>query len=147
LVRRLGTPKEDLFIDVTQGVQAKLPTVTAADAVELVAVPNGGAVKLGRTQMNVTVKVNGERKLVVPVYLQSSPVTAGKGDADAVVVKARQRVTITAKLGDLEVTAAGEAMTDGKVGQPIKVTNLDSKKVVSATVSGPGTVLIDLGEK
>jgi flagella basal body P-ring formation protein FlgA len=95
----------------------------------------------------VTVKVNGERKLVVPVYLQSSPVTAGKGDADAVVVKARQRVTITAKLGDLEVTAAGEAMTDGKVGQPIKVTNLDSKKVVSATVSGPGTVLIDLGEK
>lgn len=146
LVRRLGTPQEDLFIDVVQGVQAKLPATTAADAVELVAVPNGGAVKLGRTQMNVTIKVNGEWKLAVPVYLQASPAAGGK-EADAVVVKARQRVTIVAKIGELEVTAAGEAMTDGKVGQPIKVTNLDSKKVVSATVSGPGTVLIDLGEK
>lgn len=147
LVRRLGTPKEDLFIDVVQGVQAKLPAVTAADVVELVAVPNGGAVKLGRTQMNVAIKVNGERKLAVPVYLQASPVTAGKADADAVVVKARQRVTIITKVGELEVLAAGEAMTDGKVGQPIKVTVLDYKKVVSATVSGPGTVLIDLGDK
>jgi flagella basal body P-ring formation protein FlgA len=147
LVRRLGTPPEDLFIDVVQGVAAKLPVATASDAVELVAVPNGGAVKLGRTQMNVAIKVNGERKLTVPVFLQTSPASAGKGDADAVVVKARQRVTITAKIGDLEVTAAGEAMSDGKVGQPIKVTNLDSKKVVSATVSGPGAVLIDLGGK
>lgn len=144
LVRRLGTPKEDLFIDVVQGVQAKLPATTAADQVELVAVPNGGAVKLGRTQMNVTIKVNGERKLAVPVFLQATEAKAG---GDAVVVKAKQRVTMTCKIGDLEVTAAGEAMADGRVGQPIKVTNLDSKKVVSGIVSGPGTVEIDVGEK
>jgi hypothetical protein len=148
LVRRLGTPAEDLFIDVAQGVQAKLPATTAADAVELVAVPNGGAVKLGRTQMNVTIKVNGERKLTVPVFLQAAAVSAGKaGAADAVVVKAKQRVTMTVKIGDLEATAAGEAMSDGKVGEPIKVTNLDSKKVVSGTVTGPGAVEIDVGEK
>lgn len=148
LIRWLGTPAADLFIDVMQPVTAKLPAVTAADAVELVAVPVGGAVKLGRTQMAVGIKVNGERKAAVPVFLQATAVTARADPAaDAVVVKAKQRVTMTVKIGDLEVTAAGEAMSDGKVGQPIKVTNLDSKKVVTGTVTGPGAVDIDVGEK
>ena len=43
------------------------------------------------------------------------------------------------------VRANGEAMQDGKVGQPIKVENVESKKVVTGTVTGPGAVDIELG--
>jgi flagella basal body P-ring formation protein FlgA len=99
--------------------------------------------------VDVTIKVNGERKLTLPVFLQASltvvPAKAEKA-SDEVVIKAKARVTITARIGDLKVTAGGLAVENGKVGQSIRVENLDSKKVVTGVVTGPGAVEIDLGE-
>lgn len=150
LIRRLGVAPSEVFVDVVKPVVVKLPTATAADVVELTAVPVSGAVKLGRTQVDVTIKVNGERKLTLPVFLQAtaSGVLLAKAEkpADEVVVKAKQRVLMTAKVGELRVTAAGIAAENGKIGQSVRVENVDSKKVVTAVVTGPGTVEIDLGE-
>jgi flagella basal body P-ring formation protein FlgA len=44
------------------------------------------------------------------------------------------------------VQADGIAVESGKVGQSIRVENLDSKKVVVGVVVGPRAVEIDLGE-
>ena len=149
LFRRLGSTPAEAYVDVLRPVVVKLPAATATDVVELTAVPVGGTVKFGRTQMDVTIKVNGERKLVLPVFLQASltvvPAKAEKA-ADEVVIKAKSRVTMTVKAGDLKVQAAGIATESGKVGQSIRVENLDSKKVVTGVVVGPGAVEIDLGE-
>lgn len=150
LIRRLGVSPDEVYVDVVKPVVVKLPVTTARDAVELSAVPVSGAVKLGRTQMDVTIKVNGERKLTLAVFLQASAVLQAKAEkADKpteVVIRAKQRVTMTAKVGELKVTAAGIALQDAKIGQSIRVENMDSKKVVTATVTGPNAVEIDLGE-
>jgi flagella basal body P-ring formation protein FlgA len=149
LFRRLGTTPAEAYVDVVKPIVVKLPTTTATDVVELSAVPVGGTAKFGRSQVDVTIKVNGERKLTLPVFLQASlavvPAKAEK-PSDEVVIKAKARVTITAKIGDLKVTAGGLAVENGKVGQSIRVENLDSKKVVTGVVTGPGAVEIDLGE-
>jgi flagella basal body P-ring formation protein FlgA len=47
--------------------------------------------------------------------------------------------------GGLKVAAVGEAQQVGKLGQTILVQNIDSKKMVSARVTGPATVEVDLG--
>jgi flagella basal body P-ring formation protein FlgA len=148
LIRRLGVSPAEVFVDVVKPVVVKLPAVTSADVVELTAVPVSGAVKLGRTQVDVTVKVNGERKLTLPVFLQATAtgvVQAKAEKADDLLVKAKQRVIITARKGELRVEAAGIATESGKLGQAVKVENVDSKKVITATVAGPGEVEIDLG--
>ena len=149
LYRRLGSTPAEAYVDVVKPVVVKLPVTTATDVVELTAVPVGGAAKFGRSQVDVTIKVNGERKLTLPVFLQASlTVVPGKGEkaSDEVVIKARSRVTMTVKMGDLKVQADGLAVESGKVGQSIRVENLDSKKVVVGVVVGPRAVEIDLGE-
>lgn len=147
LIRRLGVSPDEVYVDVVKPVVVKLPVVTSVDTVELTAVPVGGTAKLGRSQVDVTIKVNGERKLALPVFLQASAATAkGEKASDDLPVKAKQRVLLTARIGELKVSAAGVAVENGKVGQSIKVENLDSKKVVTGTVVGPAAVEIDLGE-
>jgi flagella basal body P-ring formation protein FlgA len=149
LIRRLGVAPDEVYVDVVKPVVAKLPPATSADVVELTAVPVSGAVKLGRTQVDVTIKVNGERKLTLPVFLQANATGVVQAKAvraaDDVPVKAKQRVIVTARKGELRVEAAGIALEAGKVGQSVRVENVDSKKVITATVTGPGEVEIDLG--
>jgi hypothetical protein len=65
--------------------------------------------------------------------------------AGEVLVKPRQRVEVQVNSGGLKVTAVGEAQQPGKLGQTILVQNIDSKKTISARVTGPGTVEVDLG--
>ncbi len=61
----------------------------------------------------------------------------------AVLVKAKSPVKIIARVGALTIEAAGEAMQDGRLEDRVKVKNTESKKVLSARVTGPGKVEID----
>jgi hypothetical protein len=150
LAKRLGKSTNDLFLDLVQPVLAKLPMVDAGDEVDFDVSPNGGTVRLGRTQMNVTILVNGVHKLTLPVHLHASTVPASVATKtpvveDSVLVKARQEVKMQVRVGDLIVGTFGEALQDGKLGQSIAVRNVDSKKIVTGTVSGPGVVDIESG--
>jgi flagella basal body P-ring formation protein FlgA len=62
-----------------------------------------------------------------------------------VVVKAGERVRMTVRSGALTVTAAGEAQQAGRVGDAVRVQNVDSRKVVSGRVTGPGAVEVEPG--
>jgi hypothetical protein len=68
-----------------------------------------------------------------------------KPAASEVLVRPRQRVTMQVRLGGAVVTAVGEALQEGRLGQNVTVQNVDSKKLVSARVSGPGLVDVELG--
>lgn len=60
-----------------------------------------------------------------------------------VVVKRGNHVTILARVGDIEVQTAGQAMQDGGAGDMIRVQNFVSKKILSARVLDAITVQVD----
>lgn len=62
----------------------------------------------------------------------------------AILIHQRQRVMMVVKMGNLNVTAVGEAQQEGRLGQSILVQNVESKKTITARVTGPGTVELDL---
>lgn len=53
-----------------------------------------------------------------------------------------ENVTITAKSGSIQVVMQGTAMTDGKLGQQIRVKNNQSERIISARVVGQAAVEI-----
>lgn len=58
------------------------------------------------------------------------------------VVQKGDRVTIIAESGNLRITALGEVRSTGKVGQQVRVVNLDSKKNITAQVVDQRTVRV-----
>lgn len=63
---------------------------------------------------------------------------------EPVVIKKGEPVLITADIKSLKVRSSGTALSDGVVGQIIRVKNRKSKRIIEATVSGPGRVKIRL---
>jgi len=59
------------------------------------------------------------------------------------LVKKGELVRLMARVGPLEISARGEALSDGKLGQIIPVRNVDSKQTVHARVIRPATVQVD----
>lgn len=60
------------------------------------------------------------------------------------MVRRDERVTILAEEGGLEVRMAGQALEDGALGQPIKVRNLVSKRIVGGVIAAPGIVKVQM---
>jgi hypothetical protein len=174
LFRHYPNP-ESLSIDLALPVVAKLPDVPLGATVTVTAKPHGKPPAAGRIQMDVSVSAGGETLLSLPVHLTVQPfgplapvpplppdaptapssavvpptlppaAAPQPSPAGEVLVKPRQRVEIQVNSGGLKVTAVGEAQQPGKLGQTILVQNIDSKKTVSARVTGAGTVEVDLG--
>lgn len=63
------------------------------------------------------------------------PIVVGKG----------QTVTMLFSVPGVEVTAVGRAMSEGGVGDTVTVQNPASYRMISATVTAPGTVRVDGG--
>ncbi|WNO07986.1 flagellar basal body P-ring formation chaperone FlgA [Teredinibacter sp. KSP-S5-2] len=75
------------------------------------------------------------------------PIRAGEpirlsGLTETNVINRGDAVTIEASLSALMVTAPGEAMSSGYVGQQIRVKNTKSSRIVDAIVAGPGRVTV-----
>ena len=60
------------------------------------------------------------------------------------MVRRDERVTILAEEGGLEVRMAGLALEDGVLGQPIKVRNLLSKRIIGGIIAAPGIVKVQM---
>ena len=60
------------------------------------------------------------------------------------MVRRDERVTILAEDGGLEVRMAGQALEDGALGQPIKVRNLLSKRIIGGIIAAPGLVKVQM---
>ena len=153
-----------LTVELAAPVLVKLPEVPSGEKTAVVAKPRGTPGTLGRVQMDVTIAAGGQTLLSLAVHfnVQSTalmplsplpPVSPGaaapaKGTPFAtaeILIQPRQRVEIQVNSGGIKASAVGEAQQAGKLGQTILVQNIDSKKTISARVTGPGTVEVDLG--
>ena len=56
--------------------------------------------------------------------------------AAPLLVRKKELITLTVETNQMRLTAQGQAMDDGAMGDVIRVMNLTSKKVISAVVSG-----------
>lgn len=164
LLRRLPGPAE---AEPVAPIVVRLPEVPAGETPVIAAVPHARTVGPGRNQMDVTVSCGGEKLLALGVLFEVKAAPAGaavpptggvvpaggivpgappaaRPAAAEMVIKPRDRVTMVVKLGASTVSAVGEAQQGGAVGQMIPVQNVDSKKTLTARVTGPGTVEVDL---
>jgi flagellar basal body P-ring formation protein FlgA len=64
-----------------------------------------------------------------------------------VLVARNATVTILLQSANMTLTAQGRANEDGARGDTIRITNLQSNKVIEATVSGPDVVVLQLGAR
>lgn len=60
------------------------------------------------------------------------------------LVKKGSRVTVSLKYGGMRLSIQGKALDSGAKGEVINIQNLKSRKVVEATVTGTGTVRVDM---
>jgi flagella basal body P-ring formation protein FlgA len=67
--------------------------------------------------------------------------TAVRGD-NTPVIKRRDQVRMVARVGSLNVSATGEALQDGRMGETIRLRNVDSNTQVQGRVTGRGEVEI-----
>jgi flagella basal body P-ring formation protein FlgA len=65
------------------------------------------------------------------------------GTENPILVKQQSLVKLSAQLGPLRITAAGEALQDGRAGELIRVRNLDSKNIVIGRVVDRSLVQVD----
>lgn len=166
LLRRLALPVDSVIVELIRPLAVKLPEVPAGEPVTITAQPHGPLTARGRTQMDVAIACNGQKLLSLSVQFEvksvdaapaanvvpaaatapgtPAPVAPATSQAGPPLVRTRQRVAMQVRSGELVVTAVGEAQQEGRLGQTILVQNVDSKKMVSARVTGPGTVEIDL---
>ena len=63
--------------------------------------------------------------------------------ADPVLVKSRDNVKLLAIVGNLHVSAFGEALQDGRNGQMVRVRNIDSNRIVVGRVIGRDVVEVE----
>lgn len=73
-LRRLPWPKDSVSVRLMQPITVPLPKVAEGETLELRAEPHQSAFTFGRVQMNVTIKINGERRLALAVYLEILPI-------------------------------------------------------------------------
>lgn len=62
--------------------------------------------------------------------------------ADA--VRKGDDVIISARTGNLNVRIKGQALQDGAIGEQIQVRNSQSKRIIKAIITGPGSVLVPM---
>ncbi len=164
LLRHLANSADPVAIELAQPVLVKLPEVPADEQPTITVRPRGKVGAPGRVQMDVAISSGGVPLLSFAVYLEVKasarpattfaqasavvPASASQQPAPAsnpVLIRARQRVTMEVRTGELVVRAVGEAQQDGRLGQSIQVQNVDSKKTIVARVTGPATVEVDIG--
>jgi flagellar basal body P-ring formation protein FlgA len=162
---------ESVAVELAAPVAVKLPEVPADESVTITAKPHGKPGATGRVQVDMAVVLGSEKLLSFAIHLNVQPavrpavtetgalmplaplppvppVAQAGGTAFAsseILIRPRQRVEMQVNSGGLKVSAVGEAQQAGKLGQTILVQNVDSKKTISARVTGPGTVEVDLG--
>jgi flagellar basal body P-ring formation protein FlgA len=60
------------------------------------------------------------------------------------IIKRGELISLVAIAGKMEVRMSGKALSDGTLGQRVRVKNLSSKRVVEGVVDGPGVIKITM---
>jgi flagellar basal body P-ring formation protein FlgA len=118
--------------------------------------------RAGTARMEVALVVSGKAREVVPVTFeiaapQISPTSVAKdksgvrpafytvpaSDNRDFLIKSKDNVKIIAYIGNARIEALGEAQQDGRLGEIIRIRNIESNRVVHGRVEAGGLVLVD----
>ena len=83
-----------------------------------------------------------KRSVRALVPLRMGDVEKLVASSEAILIKRRDRVKMTARTDAVSVTAMGEALQDGRAGETIRLRNLDSNSIVQGRVTGTNEVEI-----
>jgi flagella basal body P-ring formation protein FlgA len=135
VMKRLPWPEEDLSVRLVQPVTAVLPAVSDPAEATLQAEPHSANVGPGRVQMNVTVYVAGEKKLMLPVYLEVRVVQAvviarkslGRGDvlSEDTTITDRRAVDAAAKVPAPEVVMGRKLKRSLAAGAVVQTSDVE----------------------
>ncbi len=109
--------------------------IIASDALRLERMDTGRLTSY-ITDANQVLGLASRRSIAIGTPITSSMVVK------PVLIKRGALVTIVARMGDIEVTATGQALQDGAQGQLIRVQNMNSKRMIAAQVVDASTVLV-----
>jgi flagella basal body P-ring formation protein FlgA len=113
-------------------------------------------------RVDVIILVNGKPRESVPVNFDVDAKTAHMKAAapfqteirpavrmempkekSEVLIKTRDLVKIVAVVGSAHIEATGEAQQDGRLGEIIRVKNVESNRIVNGRIESRGVVLVD----
>lgn len=78
-----------------------------------------------------------------PMQLTVSRAPVVPGADNPVLIKPRDVVTLTARVGGVRLVTRGEALQEGRAGDRVRVRNIDSKREVVGRVVERGVVEVD----
>ena len=146
----LGVPKD---------IAMPLLELRRADQVEFEARVPAGIARTGGPRVDVAIMVNGKMREIVPVSFETNakaqPSKLERFDAEVrtrldlpkeksePLIRTRDLVRIVAMIGSAQVVATGEAQQDGRLGEIIRVRNVESNRVVNGRVESRDVVLVD----
>lgn len=134
---------------VQGSVRVRLPVVTAARAVLSGTVLGKDDVTVAtmditdRTNQFLTKTDDALGKRVARALAPGEMVNPGTL-ANPVLVRRGAEVIVRARTGELEIQASGKALSDGAVGQRVRVQNVTSLRIVEGWVMADGSVSISM---
>jgi hypothetical protein len=144
VLQRLAGKTSGVEFRLLEPLRLPVMNIEAEEPIRLAGELAPGANVWGKVRVEVAVWVNDQRRGSVPVALE---VTGRKQDGpaadDAILIRVRDSVRLVAIVGSLHVTAVGEALQEGRMGQLIRVRNVDSGKVVVGRVAGGSLVEVE----
>jgi flagella basal body P-ring formation protein FlgA len=80
-------------------------------------------------------------QLVARFIPEGAVLTAGSVTEES-LVRRGDRITLVASIPGMELRVMGEALEEGRLGRLIRVRNLESRRIISARVTGAGEVMV-----
>ena len=151
----------DLNLAPHRGVNVPVIELRAGERVRFQAKVKAPLPRAGRVLVDVALTVNGKVREVVPVFFEvaelETPARSAVQERSAIrpagysaplagrdiLVKARDNVKLIANVGTARLEALGEALQDGRVGEVIRVRNVESSRVIHGRVQPSGMVLVE----
>lgn len=157
LLEQLASVAQPLTVRPSGPVLIPAQDLEPRAKVRLYAQLTPAGVTLGITPVDVNIAVDGQTRAVIRTSFEVQPalqsavglgVESGVDDQtpateNPIVIHSRDRVRMLARVGESQIIAAGEALQDGRIGQSIRLRNVDSNKTVLGRVLGPGLVEVD----
>ncbi len=147
------TPKKGVYVPNVQ--------LRQGERVQFEARVKGPVPHVGSARLEIALVVSGKVREVVPVTFEiDAPqiATVGGKDKSAIrpalftvpvsenrdfLIRSKDNVKIVAYIGSARIEALGEAQQDGRLGEIIRVRNVESNRVVHGRVDAGGLVLVD----
>jgi hypothetical protein len=143
IARMLPDPK-GFEIRLVRPIVAALPQLAEDETPTFEAEPQQSLRGPGRVQVNVTIRVDGEHRFALPTYFEVRQSDPSNSLDLTPVIRPGDVVRMSVTSGNLKITGTGEALQFGRIGDRIRVRNVDSKNVITGRVDGPKSVVIEM---